>query len=85
MLGEVFADGFFFLSDMHITLVTYPLLHMHGVTIWTKQTPRSLLRLVHPHVSGKRAAFAWGRGVSVGIGECLLIHLDRHFYDLPIL
>lgn len=62
----------------------YILLHIRVVNIWAKQMPRSLLRLVLPHVPGKRAAFAWGGGgvVSVGIQECLLIYLDRHFYDL---
>jgi hypothetical protein len=40
----------------------YILLHIRVVNIWAKQMPRSLLRLVLPHVPGKRAAFAWGGG-----------------------
>lgn len=53
---------YFLCADMRM----YILLHVH-INIWMKQIPRSLIKLVHTHVTGKRAAFAWGW--SVGIGE----------------
>ena len=51
----------------------YILLHIH-INIWTKQIPRSLIKLVHTHVTGKRAAFAWVW--SVGIEEYGCIWTD---------
>lgn len=82
VLGEAFfVDAFFFISEMHmyITLVIHTLLYTH-VNTCTKQISRSFHTLVHPHVTGKRAAFAWGW--SVGYWG-MLVYLDRHFYDLP--